>query len=137
MVDEALRERIEGTRETLEAKIEAVSEVKNERWAGHLRQHEAEKHAVDIASQNQEKRLDSLNEFRAQLGDQAKTFVTRDLVDKIESDLDRRLLVLEKGDAKQEGRVLGQGAIVALIVGAIGVTGTIITIVVLLANFLI
>lgn len=49
--------------------------------------------AIDVAFQASESRLDSVNEFRAQLGDQTRTFVTREvldaLVDKLQAEIDR------------------------------------------------
>jgi hypothetical protein len=41
---------------------------------------------------------------------------------------------IEKGDAKGEGKSLGQGAMIALIVGAVAFVGTILGIVTALAN---
>jgi 16S rRNA C1402 (ribose-2'-O) methylase RsmI len=37
--------------------------------------------ATDIAFEANERRLDAVNEFRAQLGDQTRTFVTREVMD--------------------------------------------------------
>ncbi len=43
---------------------------------------------------------------------------------------------IEKGDVKQEGKSLGQGAVVALIIGAVSLIGTVLGILVVLSNVL-
>ena len=43
--------------------------------------------AIDVAFEASERRLDSVNEFRAQLGDQTRTFVTREVLDALVSKL--------------------------------------------------
>lgn len=52
---------------------------------------EAQKTAVQKAEETMSKRLDSMNEFRQQLKDQAATFASRELVDKMNKDMDERL----------------------------------------------
>ena len=42
---------------------------------------DAMQRAIDVAYRASEARLDSVNEFRAQLSDQTRTFVTREVVD--------------------------------------------------------
>lgn len=47
--------------------------------------------AIDVAFQASERRLDSVNEFRAQLGDQTRTFVTREVMEALVSKLDAEI----------------------------------------------
>lgn len=61
----------------------------NARIDDHQRQHTAEDAALRAATEAMAARLDAMNEFRAQLVNQAGTFVTRDLLDST----DRRMQV--------------------------------------------
>lgn len=107
----------------------------DERWLGHQREHDLLNRATDVAAATLDKRVIALNEFRAQLSDQAKNFVTRDLHDKLESDFNRsidlirdRVIVIEKGDVKQEGKGIGQAATIATIIAAISLGGVVLSI---------
>lgn len=122
--------------------------------SAHGREHTATEGALNKAEIATEKRFESVNEFREQLRTQAATLATRELVDQISKDTDRRFVeaskisaerfdtqgraitVIEKGDVKQEGKALGQGTVVAIIVGAVGFVGTLLGIVIVLANVL-
>jgi len=94
----------------------------------------AAKEAVDKAQIASEKRFDSVNEFRAQLADQASTFMPRNeaeqrmsaLAEKI-SDLTDRMNIT---DGTRSGQQLSRGAFYA----ALGAAATIIGLIVLLAN---
>lgn len=48
---------------------------------------DAMQRATEVAFRASESRLDSVNEFRAQLGDQTRTFVTREVLDALISKL--------------------------------------------------
>ena len=79
--------------------IQSVERRCDERFAAMQR-------AIDVAFQANESRLDSVNEFRAQLGDQTRTFVTREvmeaLVDKLQGEIDRN-----RRDLEELGKKLG------------------------------
>jgi hypothetical protein len=117
----------------------------------------------DEARVAMDRRLEGMNEIRAQLNAQAATFVTiaafaeftkaidarleqivkaldqrhednRKHTDERYEDNRKRIETLEKGDVKQEGKALGQGAVIAIILGAISATGVILGIIITLAN---
>jgi Flp pilus assembly protein TadB len=109
----------------------------------HRELHGAEKQARDAAVASMEKRLESMNEFRDQLREQATTFqqvktaeAAHDAIDKRLDEMRERIVAIEKGDVKQEGRSLGQGAVVAIIVGAVAFVGSILGIVIVVVNIL-
>lgn len=71
-------------REHLEAQIEGVR-----RELSLVQKNEQQ--AVEKAEASMNKRLDSMNEFRVQLKDQAATFATREVLDKVIIDVTDRL----------------------------------------------
>jgi hypothetical protein len=111
------------------------------RWDDHIRQHEAEvaaradaltaqsalvnaafassEKAIEKSEAGQKERDLKANEFRGQLDDQARTFVTKDTVDRQETDFDRRVGALtEEVRALQNANSRQQGALaVARFVG--------------------
>lgn len=68
--------------------------------------------AVTIAHSNIEKRLDTLNEFRGALSDQANTFISRAEMDLREARLSERLGAIEK----YQNKALGAVALLAVLV---------------------
>lgn len=122
----------------------------------HEQRHADQQVAVSKAEAAVDKRLETMNGYAGQMREQSRTFATADRVDTLQSALDRRFVdttkhtddryeenrrrieALEKGDvsvsSKAEGRSLGQGAVLGIIVTAIGVAGTLISIIVVLAN---
>jgi hypothetical protein len=99
--------------------------------ASHDKEHALEKDARDKAENAIDKRLEGMNEVRSQLKEQALTFARVEVV----NSLTDRIIAIEKLDIKGEGRALGQGAVVALIVGAVSFVGAILGIVIVVANF--
>jgi hypothetical protein len=77
--------------------------------------------ATTIAAENMEKRLDGMNEFRAQLKDQANTFISRNeyvlTIEKLISDI--KTLQLSK--ANLEGKASQQSVLVAYLISIIGI----------------
>lgn len=63
----------------------------SEQHAAHLQIHEVEKEAVIKATEQMDRRLEGMNEFRNTLRDQAATFVSRDLYDAKHEDLRKGL----------------------------------------------
>jgi hypothetical protein len=84
---------------------------------------------AEVAS---EKRFDAVNEFRAQLADQASTFMPRAEAQVSLNALTDDIELLRTRLDKLEGRSTGVGWVGALVVGGVAVLGT----VVILANFL-
>lgn len=131
---------------------------------GHSREHQLNETALKAAAEAVDHRLEGMNEVRLQLREQATTFASSEKLDAFMAsvvqrfdamqatigqrfadvakhtddryeDNRKRIEAIEKLDTKAEGRTLGQGAIVALIVTAIGIVGGLLGIVVVLSNF--
>lgn len=131
----------------------------------HSREHVMGDNSVATAAVSVDKRLEGMNEFRDQLREQARAFASSERLDSVSSAIDRRLIdmqqmldrrfadatkhtdekheanrqrieAIEKKDVKGEGKSLGQGTVVAIIVGAIALMGTLLTIVIAVANAL-
>lgn len=118
----------------------------------HEQRHTDAQEAIIKAETSIDKRLESLNEFRSQLRDERSDLASSERVGLLEGNIDRRFTetikhadekhednrrrieILEKGDIKSEGKSLGQGAVVAILVTAIGVVGTLLGIVIVIAN---
>lgn len=118
----------------------------------HSREHVLNDQSVATAAHSVDKRLESMNEVRQQLRDQTAAFASAERVEQFIKDTDRRFTeaskhtddkyennrlrieTLEKGDVKQAGKQMGQGAVVAIIVTAITVVGTILGIIIVIAN---
>lgn len=82
---------------------------------------DAQKQAVETANAAMQARFESVNEFRAAMGDQAQKFVTRDVVDANFKDLTRRLGSLEERMAGYDGRIIGWSAGSAAVVLVIAI----------------
>lgn len=109
----------------------------------HMREHELQEAAVKKVESTTETRFAGVNEFREQLRDQATRLASTERVDSLEKEVQRRfdehrlaITNIEKGDVKGEGKSLGQGTVIAAIVGTVGFTATLIGIIVVLANVL-
>ena len=109
----------------------------------HKQQHASEQDAVKAATTAMDRRLDGMNEIRTQLNDQAQTFARKDAVDTLENQSTRQyeelraLIQTEREERRaNEGAKRGISQGTAIIVGAIGLAATVVTTVVLLANFL-
>lgn len=96
----------------------------------HAKEHELEAMARDKAEAAVNLRLAAMNEVREQLKEQTATFARVEIVQALTD----RIIAIEKLDIKGEGKSLGQGAVIAAIVAAIGVSATIVSLVVVLAN---
>jgi hypothetical protein len=94
--------------------------------ASHAREHSLVSEALTKAESSMDKRLEAIDK---RLEERDKAWALR-----FEDSL-RAITNIEKGDVKQEGKQLGQGAVVAIIVGAISVVGAILGILVVIANF--
>ena len=103
--------------------------------------------AIDKAEASNEKRFASVNEFRGQLSDQATQFMPRELaeskINEATTNLAARLASLEKAlvDIRswrdmQTGQSTGVSTSIGWIVAAIGVVGTVLTIVIVMSNVL-
>jgi predicted ATPase len=100
----------------------------------------AQEKAVSKAEIATEKRFESVNEFRAQLADQTRSFLPRLEYDRAHEALSSKFVMATTENAKQiaalslrlesfDGRKGGQNASWGYLVGAIGVLGVIIDII--------
>lgn len=87
--------------------------------------------AIEKAEVATEKRFESVNEFRAQLGDQATRFMPREVAEAKMEDLGHKIDLLSKAVNANAGRQAGVSASVGLMIAAASI---IISIVVVLAN---
>ncbi len=141
----------EAIRTALKA-VEKLAELHNiahsREHTAHEVRHEDGRMAVAKADAAMDKRLEALNGVYGQMREQARAFASSESVSLIQAVIDRRfdearrdretrheelrvrIESIEKGDVKLEGKSLGQGATVAMIVGAIAFVGTVLGIVV-------
>jgi tetrahydromethanopterin S-methyltransferase subunit G len=90
--------------------------------------YKAQQEAISKAEIANEKRFASVNEFRAQLGDQARTFMPRAEVEVILKSLDARIDKIEGRDIERMGQKFGTKEGWLYAVGVIGLIGTILAI---------
>lgn len=139
------------------AQVERLADVHSEahkrEHLAHEQRHDDQTEAVTKAEISVDKRLEAMNQIREQLREQAAAFAPAESLALLQRELDRRFAdttkhtderyeenrrrieAIEKGDVKQEGKSLGQGATVAIIVGAVSLVGTVLGIVIVLSNF--
>lgn len=103
-----------------------------QRAEAHAKEHSLEAVARDKAEAAVNQRLEGMNEVRAQLKDQALTFARVEVVQALTD----RVIAIEKLDIKGEGKSLGQGAVIAAIVGSVSFAVAAIGLIVLVANLL-
>lgn len=98
----------------------------------HTREHVMNDQAIVKAYETMEKRLESMNEFRDQLRDQAATFVRREVLDtamtgltqrieKSEDVFENRIARLELANANMTGRLTALGIAMGIIVVVVNV----------------
>ncbi len=129
------------------------AEAHDREHEGHQREHGSGQLAIDKAEQATDKRFTSVNGTRDQMAELIRSLASKDTVDGMALDttrrweenrkeLDRRfdeqrlaITNIEKGDVKGEGKELGRSTMVAIIVTAVGLVGTILGIVIVISNF--
>lgn len=89
------------------------------------------KEAVAKAELSAERRFESVNEFRAQLGDQASTFLTRREYEAKHEALEAQVNSLIKVIERSKGRGAGIGAMYGWIIAAVGALVGIMTVVII------
>jgi hypothetical protein len=106
IIDE--RDRLYNTRFDADAKAVFAALAAQDKY--NLAAAASSREAILKAETATEKRFDSVNEFRSTLSDQTRSFVSRDLHDKLESEFDRRFSEMiervantEKSISKREG----------------------------------
>ena len=89
----------------------------------------AQEQATRLARESMEKRLETMNEFRAQLKDQASTFFTRTEHNLFLDRVNAELTILKETNARAEGKA-SQTSV--LFLGAVAVMGLLLSIITLL-----
>jgi arginine utilization protein RocB len=120
------------TRRESEMRWKAHADLHDAHDKAHDQEHEMTEQALDKAVNSMDRRLEGMNEFRNTLRDQAATFVRMETYQALVD----RVINIEKNDKVGEGKSLGQGTVIAAIVVGLTITGTIISLVVVIANLL-
>jgi len=102
-----LREYLDQRLQDLESKLEVIERMNSI--------------AVDKAVDTLNQRLESMNEFRAQMKDQQGTFATRTEFSLFMSKIDASIHSLEIDRATLEGKASQKGVTIAYIISAIGI----------------
>jgi predicted DsbA family dithiol-disulfide isomerase len=113
------------TVDTLKAHFDAVLSARKEYFDARLMGSEEDKKS---ALESLNKRLDLLNEFRGQAGDDAKRYAQSDVVDQQVDALQKRITTVENFQLVQAGQSKGIGSVAAVAMGVIGVLGTLVAI---------
>ncbi len=106
------------------------------RWAAHHREHALHDEAHRREHEQTQTALDKAERQTAEALDKAEHTVSLRFDGVIKSsDLMRdQVIELQKSDVKGEGKSLGQGAVIAVIVGAVGFAATLLGIVIVVVN---
>lgn len=108
-VDLALRERHDKDVRYLNSKIEGLEKLMNARFVSQEKARKISSTAIDA-------RFESVNEFRATLSDQTKDFVTREVIESTNKDVERRISEIESRLAGYDGRIIGWSAGIGFLV---------------------
>lgn len=110
-------------RELMEAHRAAHEREHTQHEKEHERDHHATEQAITVAVAALDKRLDSMNEFRAALTSQQATFVRREMLDQYRSEQDKKhdeqaaqINELRRNHATEQGRILGISAAFGVVV---------------------
>lgn len=108
-------------REFFEAHRTAHQREHGQHEKEHERDHHATEQAITVAVAALDKRLDSMNEFRATLTSQQATFVRREMLDQYRTEQDKKhdeqaaqINELRRQFATEQGRMLGISAAIGL-----------------------
>ena len=110
----AMSEQLAEVRSQLSANLVMLERTTTQAFGSHELVHEMEQKAIEVAKQGQDTRLESMNEFRTQLREQASTFPTRDYVDTLMRPIADRLGALEQAGSSTVTRVMLDARIVPL-----------------------
>ena len=113
---------------------EAYKREANIHATNHAHEHTRDNEARQIALGGMDKRLEGMNEFRAQLKEQAATFATKDQLDARIAPIDLRLQNIEKALVASQGKGTGASTTIQYIVMALGALVTISTLLVIFSR---
>lgn len=120
--------------------IQTAENLELERIEGLRREigisHAASEKAIEKQEVANEKRFQSVNEFRAQLSSQQTQFMPREVVEKEIDAIEKRIIKLEREDATGTGRRMGSQNLGSLIFALVGAAGTLIAIVLVVGDVL-
>lgn len=117
-----------------EREIHAAAHIKEHE--GHQREHGLNNLAIDKAEAAADKRFTAANGYRDVFESRVQAAATKEALEALRKEFDRRMTVVERNDVKAEGKGIGQGSVVAYIVTVFGLIATVLTIVIVLANVL-
>ncbi len=91
------------------------SEAHDREHLSHLREHGLNNLAIEKAESANDKRFSAANGYREAYESRVQAAATKEALDALRTEVDRRMTVLERNDVKAEGKGMGQGAVVAYI----------------------
>jgi hypothetical protein len=147
-----IRAEIANVAAVADQRMSRFMEVKDLHWTEHRETHAQQAEAIRLAYAGMDKRLDAMNEFRAQISDMTGTFATKESVDKsvgnVEARVERGELDARRRDELKEAKIndlekqlgremraevrpvqdmkVGQGALVAAIAVAVSLISIIV-----------
>lgn len=92
-----------------------MTEIDEERWTAHRREHVLEDKALEVAADDVDRRLEAMNELRDQITSERAEYLTRTSFEDKHDGLDRRVGALEQSRSNMEGRMWAIGAGVVLV----------------------
>jgi hypothetical protein len=125
----AMRDHVAAQVVQIQAAVEAEKKVTSARF-------DAAREAILKADAATEKRFDGVNEFRAQLNDQALTFLPRETFEQILGQYDAWRSTVESRLNLQAGQSAGSDHLIRMMFLAIGAMAAVLSIVVVIANVL-
>jgi hypothetical protein len=96
--------------------LDHFKELSSERWLAHHREHADLQKAIDLASEDINRRLNEMNQFRSQLESERGTYMTRDMYDREHTALGNRVKELEIERGNQAGKAAAYASAIGVIV---------------------
>jgi hypothetical protein len=125
----AMRDHVASQVGQIQTAVEAEKKVTSARF-------DSAREAIVKADAATEKRFDGVNEFRAQLTDQALTFLPRETFEQILGQYDAWRSTVESRLNMQAGQAAGSDHLIRMMFLAIGAMAAVLSIVVVIANVL-
>jgi hypothetical protein len=91
---------------------------------------DADREAVRTALDANERRFDSVNEFRSTLSDQAASFVTRSELNAVRNGYDEKIAALKEAIDQDRGKSTGVGSFWGVLGVVLGLVATVVAIVI-------
>jgi hypothetical protein len=99
-----------GLREYIETIIRLERESGEARWAAHAEVHELIKQALDQSVATLDRRLETMNEFRAQILEERSHYLDKDTYDAKHEELKSKIGLFEQYRANMDGKIWMLGA---------------------------